>query len=57
MKESEKSKQIRKDLDLLEQRVARLSEQIRSAMNELVVRQELRLVQQALDTLKEAYKV
>lgn len=56
MKETEERKQIKEDLKLLERRVARLSKEIGEAMSEIIVRQELRLVQEALDKLKKAYE-
>lgn len=56
MKETEKQKQIKEDLKSLEMRAARLSKEINEAMSEIIVRQELRLVQEALDKLKESYE-
>lgn len=56
MKETEERKQIKEDLKSLERRIARLSKEIGEAMSEIIVRQELRLVQEALDKLKKAYE-
>lgn len=55
MKETEHMKRIKEELSLLERRMERLSTQIREGMNEIVIRQELRLVQEALNELKEDY--
>lgn len=55
MKETERMKKIKEELSLLERRMERLSTQIREGMNEIVIRQELRLVQEALNDLKEDY--
>ena len=55
MKETERMKRIKEELSLLERRMERLSTQIREDMNEIVIRQELRLVQEALNELKEDY--
>ncbi len=55
MKETERMKRIKEELSLLERRMERLSTQIREGMNEIVIRQELRLVQEALNDLKEDY--
>ena len=55
MKETERMKRIKEELSLLERRMERLSTQIREGMNEIVIRQELRLVQEALNKLKEDY--
>ena len=55
MKETERMKKIKEELSLLERRMERLSTQIREGMNEIVIRQELRLVQEALNELKEDY--
>ena len=55
MKETERVKRIKEELSLLERRMERLSTQIREGMNEIVIRQELRLVQEALNELKEDY--
>lgn len=55
MKETERMKKIKEELSLLERRMKRLSTQIREGMNEIVIRQELRLVQEALNELKEDY--
>ena len=55
MKETERMKRIKEELSLLERRMERLSTQIREGMNEIVIRQELRLVQEALNELKEEY--
>ncbi len=55
MKETERMKRIKEELSLLERRMERLSTQIREGMNEIVIRQELRLVQEALNELKEDY--
>lgn len=55
MKETERMKRIKEELSLLERRMKRLSTQIREGMNEIVIRQELRLVQEALNELKEDY--
>ena len=55
MKETERMKKIKEKLSLLERRVERLSTQIREGMNEIVIRYELRLVQEALNELKEDY--
>ena len=55
MKEAERMKKIKEELTLLERRMERLSTQIREGMNEIVIRYELRLVQEALNELKEDY--
>ena len=55
MKETESMKRIKEELSLLERRMERLSTQIREGMNEILIRQELRLVQEALNELKEDY--
>ena len=55
MKETERMKRIKEELSLLERRMERLSTQIREGMNEILIRQELRLVQEALNELKEDY--
>ena len=55
MKETEKQKQIKQDLALLNRRMERLTKEINNAMNEIIVRQELRLVQEALDKLAKEY--
>lgn len=55
MRETERMKRIKEELSLLERRMERLSTQIREGMNEIVIRQELRLVQEALNELKEDY--
>lgn len=55
MKETEHMKRIKEELSLLERRMERLSTQIREGMNEIVIRYELRLVQEALNELKEDY--
>ena len=55
MKETERMKKIKEELSLLERRMERLSTQIREDMNEIVIRCELRLVQEALNELKEDY--
>ena len=55
MKETERMKKIKEELSLLERRMERLSTQIREDMNEMVIRYELRLVQEALNELKEDY--
>ena len=55
MKETERMKKIKEELSLLERRMERLSTQIREGMNEIVIRYELRLVQEALNELKEDY--
>lgn len=55
MKETEHMKRIKEELSLLERRMERLSTQIREGMNEIVIRYELRLVQEALNDLKEDY--
>ena len=55
MKETERMKKIKEELSLLERRMERLSTQIREGMNEIVIRYELRLVQEALNDLKEDY--
>ena len=55
MKETERMKRIKEELSLLERRMERLSTQIRESMNEIVIRYELRLVQEALNELKEDY--
>lgn len=57
MKETEYMKRVKEELALLERRMERLSKQIKECMSEIVVRQELRLVQEALDKLKEDYEV
>lgn len=56
MKETEHMKKVKEELALLQRRVERLSIQIKDGMSEIIVRQELRLVQEALDKLKEAYE-
>ena len=55
MKETERMKKIKEELSLLERRMERLSTQIREGMNEIVIRYELQLVQEALNELKEDY--
>lgn len=55
MKETERMKKIKEELSLLERRMERLSTQIREDMNEIVIRYELQLVQEALNELKEDY--
>ena len=55
MKETERMKKIKEELSLLETRMERLSTQIREGMNEIVIGQELRLIQEALNELKEDY--
>ena len=55
MKETERMKRIKEELSLLERRMERLSTQIREGMSEIIIRQELRLVQEALNDLKEDY--
>ena len=55
MKETERMKKIKEELSLLERRMERLSTQIREDMNEMVIRYELQLVQEALNELKEDY--
>ena len=55
MKETERMKKIKEELSLLERRMERLSTQIGEGMNEIVIRYELRLVQEALNELKEEY--
>ena len=55
MKETERMKKIKEELSLLERRMERLSIQIREGMNEIVIRYELQLVQEALNELKEDY--
>lgn len=55
MKETEHMKKIKEELSLLERRMERLATQIREGMNEIVIRYELRLVQEALNELKEDY--
>ena len=59
MKETERMKKIKEELSLLERRMKRLSTQIREGVNEIVIRQELRLVQEALNewavSIEEAY--
>ena len=55
MKETERMKKIKEELSLLERRMERLSTQIREGMNEIVIRYELQLVQEALKELKEDY--
>ena len=55
MKETGRMKKIKEELSLLERRMERLSTQIREGMNEIVIRCELQLVQEALNELKEDY--
>lgn len=57
MKETEKMKKVKEELALLERRTERLSVQIKDGANELIIRQELRLIQEVLNKLKEDYNV
>ena len=57
MKETAQMKKVKEELALLERRTERLSVQIKEGGSELVIRQELRLIQEVLDKLKEDYNV
>ena len=57
MKETAQMKKVKEELALLERRTERLSAQIKDGANELVIRQELRLIQEVLNKLKEDYNV
>ena len=57
MKETAQMKKVKEELALLERRTERLSAQIKDDANELVIRQELRLIQEVLNKLKEDYNV
>ena len=57
MKETAQMKKVKEELSLLERRTERLSVQIKDGANELVIRQELRLIQEVLNKLKEDYNV
>ncbi len=57
MKETAQMKKVKEELALLERRTERLSVQIKDSANEIVIRQELRLIQEVLDKLKEDYNV
>ena len=57
MKETAQMKKVKEELALLERRTERLSVQIKEGGSELVIRQELRLIQEVLNKLKEDYNV
>lgn len=57
MKETAQMKKVKEELALLERRTERLSVQIKDGANEIVIRQELRLIQEVLNKLKEDYNV
>jgi len=57
MKETEKMKKVREALALLNRRMERLTKEINGAMSEIVVRQEMRLVQEALTKLQQEYGI
>ena len=55
MKETERDKRIKEQLELLKRRVSRLSTEIEQCAPDMIVRAELKLIDEAMSKLKEDF--
>ena len=55
MKETERDKRIKEQLELLKRRVSRLSTEIEECVPEMIIRAELKLIDEAMSKLKEEF--